>query len=255
MACLDSVPNGDAESAEFLEKKKPKLDERFITNIKGKDFPIWSGVLDLAHQRGLLKLNVDILQYPTKENGNLAICRAVAESSTGEIFSDIGDASPLNVIKEIAPHLLRMASTRAKARCLRDMSNIGMTCLEELGDLTDVIGSDSTQKYRSRKANPKKETKPAEAEKKQVASKKEEAKPKESSKPDAKSETKTGDSKEDDTPKMSEAQKRAVYNLSRRRGISIDELDKMATDAYGVKVELLSSSDSSAFIRTLQQSA
>jgi len=258
MACMDSVPNGDAENAEFLEKRKPKLDDRFIMNIKGKDFPMWSGVLDLAHQHGLLKLNVDILQYPTKENGNVAICRAVAESSTGEMFSDIGDASPSNVIKEIAPHLLRMASTRAKARCLRDMSNVGMTCLEELGDLTNVIGIDAAKKT-TRRSSPKKETKPVkpETEKKQATGKKEESKPetKKSSKPDAKSESKTGDSKEDNTPKMSEAQKRAVMNLSRRRGISLDELDKMAVETYGVKVEFLSASDSSTFIRQLQQAS
>jgi len=54
---------------------------------------------------------------------------------------------------------------------------------------------------------------------------------------------------------MSEAQKRAVMNLSRRRGISLDELDKMAVETYGVKVEFLSASDSSTFIRQLQQAS
>ena len=54
---------------------------------------------------------------------------------------------------------------------------------------------------------------------------------------------------------MSEAQKRAIYNLSRRRGISVEELESMATEAYGVNLEYMSSKDASSFIRTLQTSA
>lgn len=39
-----------------------------------------------------------------------------------------------------------MASTRAKARVLRDMTNVGMTCLEEPGDLNEVIGDDISKR-------------------------------------------------------------------------------------------------------------
>ena len=56
-------------------------------------------------------------------------------------------------------------------------------------------------------------------------------------------------------PMMSEAQKRAIYNLSRRRGISVEELEQMAMDAYGCGLENLTSGDASAFIRQLQQAA
>ena len=58
-----------------------------------------------------------------------------------------------------------------------------------------------------------------------------------------------------DQPRMSEAQKRAIYNLSRRRGISVEELERMALDAYATELEHLSSKDASAFIRNLQQAA
>jgi hypothetical protein len=83
-----------------------------------------AGVLDLATQKGLLKLEVELLQFPTKENGNEAICRAVAGSATGEVFSDIGDANPSNCHSMIVKHLIRMASTRAKGRALRDLCNM-----------------------------------------------------------------------------------------------------------------------------------
>ena len=56
-------------------------------------------------------------------------------------------------------------------------------------------------------------------------------------------------------PTMSEAQKRAIYNLSRRRGISVEELGKMALEAYGVELEHLTTKDASSFIRNLQQAA
>ena len=81
---------------------------------------------------------MEIIQNPTAENGHMAIVKAQAESKLGELFVDVGDATPTNCNAKVAKHLLRMASTRAKARALRDFTNIGMTCLEELGDLNDI---------------------------------------------------------------------------------------------------------------------
>ena len=54
-------------------------------------------------------------------------------------------------------------------------------------------------------------------------------------------------------PKISDAQKRAVYNLSRRRGISVEALEKMAQEKYNTSLEDLSPNDASEFIRQLQQ--
>jgi hypothetical protein len=64
-----------------------------------------------------------------------------------------------------------------------------------------------------------------------------------------------GKTKVEAVPKMSEAQHRALTNLSRRRGISVDELEKMSQETYGVSVESLNAAAASQFIRTLQQSA
>ena len=121
-----------------LEEQKPKLDERFIQNIQGRDFVVYGGILDLAHQQGLKAISVEAIQYPTEENGLEAICKATIESEAGEIYTELGDANPKNVNPKIARHVLRMAATRAKARALRDFTNIGMTCLEEI-DADDVV--------------------------------------------------------------------------------------------------------------------
>jgi hypothetical protein len=259
---MNAIPKKEIENARFCEKHIPKLDDRFITNIKGKDFVLYAGVLDLATQKGLLKLEVELLQFPSKENGNEAIYRAVAESKTGEVFSDIGDANPKNCHLQIIKHLIRMASTRAKARCLRDMCNIGIACIEELADFDDVIGTGQSKKTSRKKAagNTDKKVPKAKTDAKKKSPVKDKPEPKakskqskepEKSEPKVESEGKTASTQ----PNMSEAQKRAIFNLSRRRGISVEELEKMATDAYGCELTDLNSKDASAFIRNLQQAA
>ncbi len=110
-----------------------KIDERFVVNLKGKQFVTYEGLLDVAHKEGLISIEVDLLQIPTKENNMTAIAKATAKTKE-KTFTDIGDASPKSVNSQIQSHIIRMASTRAKARALRDLTNIGMTALEELGE-------------------------------------------------------------------------------------------------------------------------
>jgi len=262
LATADSILNSEVEGAEYLEKIKPKLDERFIVNIKGKDFCTYPGLLDISHKLNLISLKVELLQYPNKENGHEAITKAIAETAKGEVFMDIGDASPANCDSRIAKHLIRMSSTRCKSRVLRDLCNISMVAIEEVGDIDDVIGSSNkVVDIKSRKpAQAKKvttESKPASANNNNGngngAKKKVVAKPKIVEK---KSETKKPDNGNgSDQPKMSVAQNRALMNLSRRRGISVDEMENMSKEMFNMPVEDLSTSDAASFIRNLQQSA
>jgi hypothetical protein len=241
-AIMNCLPEGKAEQKEFLKKRQPKLDERFIKNIEGKDFVLYAGLLDLAHQKGLTRMAVEVLQFPTTDNGHMAIVKAQAESRIGEIFMDVGDATPNNCNSKVAKHLLRMASTRAKARALRDMTNIGMTCLEELADLNDVAEEGRASEKASREAAPARKGKAP--------------KKKEASKPKAQAPESTAPPKaEGQVAKMSVAQERAINNLAQRRGLNQDELDKLALDAYGTVFNELTTADASQMIRHLQQSA
>jgi len=262
VAVLECIPKGDVVEAQYLKKQRPKLDERFIMEIEGSEFVKYPGLLDLGHQKGILKIEVDPIQLPTKENGNFAICKALVVSKTGETFIDVGDANPGNCNARVAKHLLRMSSTRAIARALRSFTNIGMTCLEELADLNDVIGDGSPKTgAKHRKVAPKKE----EGKETKVDAKpdvkdqgKEKAKPAEPPRTESKEEAPQTESSQDEQtviPRMSEAQKRAIYNLSRRRNISVEECEKMAQESYKTSLEDLSSKHASAFIRTLQQAA
>ena len=106
--------------------------EEYMIERQGKRFVLYAGLLEEAHNRGLRSIETELLQVPGVENGEVAIVRAVVRMEDGK-FSGIGDASPANVNRQIAPHLIRMAETRAKARALRDAINIGVTAFEELG--------------------------------------------------------------------------------------------------------------------------
>ena len=115
-----------------------ELNKEFIVNLKGKDFVQYGGLVDLAHQMELKSITTELVQLPNDDNKNQCIIKAVATTEDGKIFEGYGDAAPSNVNSMIAKHLIRMAETRAKARALRDLTNVGMTALEELGGEDEV---------------------------------------------------------------------------------------------------------------------
>ena len=107
--------------------------EEYMIERQGKRFVLYAGLLEEAHARGLRSIETELLQIPGSENGEVAIARAIVRTEDGK-FTGIGDASPQNVGRMIAPHIIRMAETRAKARALRDAINVGVASIEELGD-------------------------------------------------------------------------------------------------------------------------
>ena len=112
------------------------MKKEFIVEREGRSFVLYAGLLDLAHERGLKGITTTLVQVPSELNGMSAIVHATVETETGT-FTGLGDASPSNVTRMMAPHLIRMAETRAKARALRDAVNVGVTAFEELGDESD----------------------------------------------------------------------------------------------------------------------
>ena len=250
ISVFNSIPNGEVQHGQMLERSKPKLDERWLTTIEGREFVKYPGLLDLGHQKGISQIEVEVVQLPTPDNGHFAVCKANVVSKTGESFVDIGDANPTNCSSKVSKHLLRMASTRAIARALRSFCNIGITALEEIdiGDLS--AGDNGNSKSKPKTGKPAARIKPAVQEKgrepektpSSAAPKTEETKTQVPAEGGASSKNGNGNGsgtkqKEAKPPKapdgngqkpaaqpmMSEAQKRAIYNLSRRRGISVDE--------------------------------
>lgn len=207
---------------------KPKLDEHYIMNLKGKDFVQYGGLVDLATQMGLASLSVAVLQYPTEENQMTCICQATAVDKEGRSFTDIGDANPRNVNEKIVPHLIRMASTRAKGRALRDLTNIGMTCLEELADIAEERGNGGHNH-----APAKEPAKPQPAAKQPPAS---------SSNTPAPANGKTA----------TEAQLRAIRGLVNKQGGDEDWIQGESHNRYGCALESITTAQASDFIKALQ---
>jgi hypothetical protein len=110
------------------------MKREFLVERQGKTFVLYAGLLEEAFNQGLTSISTDLIQAPASDNGFVAICRSTVVTSKGS-FTGIGDASPDNVTRMLAPHYIRMAETRAKARALRDAVNIGVTALEELGEV------------------------------------------------------------------------------------------------------------------------
>ena len=209
---------------------KPNLDPRFVITIEGKDYVTYTGLLHAAHQSGLVRVETEILQYPSAENDNTAVVRAVAEGKDGQFYGDVGDANPANCNSKVRRHLLRMASTRAKARALRDFTNVGMTSVDELMDMSDAIDVVGDQKAEVLNLGTHKPATPS-------------TPPKGSPKASQ------------NRVVMSEAQIRAIDNLCRRRDIAEDQLQDMAREQFGVSVQELNPDQAGNFIRMLQQAA
>lgn len=100
--------------------------------LQGKDYATYKLVLEVAHEKGIEAIHTEMVQMPTQDNNGLCVIKATVIMPDGKSFEAYGDASPKNVNKMIAPHLIRMAETRAKGRALRDAVNIGLTLKEEL---------------------------------------------------------------------------------------------------------------------------
>ena len=101
-----------------------------VVTIQGKAFVRFAGLLQMAHERGLVALTADW----TFNDAELSLAHAVATFQDGRRFEESGDASPANVTRLVAVHLRRVALTRAKARVLRDALGVDLVAVEELAD-------------------------------------------------------------------------------------------------------------------------
>lgn len=120
------------------------LDPSLMYVAHGKSVPTYGALLELAHKCGLAGIKTMLVQAPAPTNGGLAIVHATAVFVVDGAFSDytgLGDASVSNVGRGVAPHIVRVAETRAKARALRDALCITDAAIEEMGG-GDLVGED-----------------------------------------------------------------------------------------------------------------
>lgn len=114
------------------------IQEQFLIQVQGQTYVTYPGLLDEATAVGIRSLDTELLQIPSAANDHVAIVKATVvmddvAQGTGEPrftqprrFTGIADASPENVHRGVAQHLIRVCETRAKARALRDAINVAV---------------------------------------------------------------------------------------------------------------------------------
>ena len=218
----------------MTKDQKPEFsstpDSRHIREIEGRPYVLYSGLLELAEQQGLCSLDVEVLQYPDSSNEHTAVCLARAELDSGRRASDVGEANTGNMSLQVAGFPLAIASLRAKARALRNILCVGMTCLEELGDL----GSSNGRELHSGNDTNPVQTKPN-------------IRP--SFQPPAKPKVSSNNSE----PKLiTPAQEKAIIGMAKRQNI---DPAKLCEEMFNAKLKALPRQDASKVIEHLKAKA
>ena len=110
------------------------IDPKYIKNISGKDFILYVGLVAEAHRIGIQSIVTELVKLDKSEHGIIVVFKATVTGKDSQVFTGYGDATEKNVSKMILPHMIRMAETRAKARALRDFTNIDLCSAEELAE-------------------------------------------------------------------------------------------------------------------------
>lgn len=208
----------------MADKAQLQVNPEFIVNLRGKDFVLYAGLLDLAHQKGIRRLETEVIQLPTETNRGECVVRATLELKDGGVFTDYGDANPTNVNRPIAAHIIRMASTRAKARVLRDATNIGLTALEELGSLEEDEGPAAAPGLAGSRSKG----------------------------PEAARAGESGNGAPRGI-KMTDAQLRAIRSIARSKGMTPQAIEEFARRQFNTPLESLNIDEASHIIKELQR--
>lgn len=102
----------------------------YLRGNKEKPFILYTGLIVLAHEKGLQRIETEMVQCDW--DAGRYVFKATVVGKDGETFVEYGDATKQNVSRNIEPHAMRMAATRAKARALRDFTGLGICTKEEL---------------------------------------------------------------------------------------------------------------------------
>jgi len=118
-----------AETVKKPTENKIGTTEKIIT-LQGKQYITHAGLLEVAHKRGISRLETEIV---SDQLADTIIVKTKLTMKDGSYYEAYGDANDKNVNAMIQPHKLRMAETRSVNRALRFATNVGLCSIEELG--------------------------------------------------------------------------------------------------------------------------
>jgi hypothetical protein len=145
---------GEAQEEDGRGFRVGRIKRRFLTKRHGQQLTLYAGLVDALHtlSAGAFEVTTAIARLPSEANGMTAVVTARAAIFDGtnrdlrlRLATGIGDASPQIVDPRLAPHLVRAAETRAKARALRDLLNVAAVWVGELGPGDLPTGDDAIQ--------------------------------------------------------------------------------------------------------------
>lgn len=230
-------------------------DTRYIRQINGRHFVLFSGLLDLSNRMGLTQLEVEVLVHPSAANENTAVCIATASLSSGMKASDLGEASAATLDPRVAKFVYSMASTRAKARALRNLCGVGMTCMEELGSFSDVIGEPEEGAAAGIVQNEAQNSAPTNSTDSATSTPQAPTNIRQfPSSSQAKANSGSGTTGTNSSP-ATEAQLRAINSIAKRRKLSAIELANFSKASLGMGLENLTKAGASKLIDALKQAA
>ncbi|MFI5297578.1 MAG: hypothetical protein ACHREM_05720 [Polyangiales bacterium] len=214
----------------------------------------YKGLLSRAHEEGLKSTETKLLQMPTEENRQTAIVHAIVCTKRGT-FTGIGDANPANVNRRIAPHVVRMAETRAIARALRVAVNIGEVAIEELGENASYDADDRDASSRDDRRDDRRDAEPRDRDREPAPDtdrgdeRPRRPPPRFTGRDTSPTNVATGDRRA-----MSEEQRKLLFRLAFDLGFSKDNVREKVLNALGVeRLEWAERKTASAAIDALRQ--
>ena len=128
-----------------IKKNEIVVSPKNIISIHGTESITADGMIDIAHQCGLRRIESEILMYPCADNGNTVITKSTVTLENGISCSAIGDASPTNVPTGCADSFIRVANTRATNRAIELACNVGSLSFDKKDKkVIDVEYSENT---------------------------------------------------------------------------------------------------------------
>jgi hypothetical protein len=127
------------------------MNRRTNRSRSADDIITYAELVTLARAAGLTKIETEVVQLPTVDNGRYAVMRArvvIGRADDALVYDGTADASPDSCPPAMHVCLLRLAETRAKARALRDAVGTAKVAREELPDYVD--GQDASGALASR---------------------------------------------------------------------------------------------------------